>query len=354
MQITLLKYAKKIVTFLIQAIRIQLFMTIMSMPILISWGMPISSLSIIGNIIFGPVLTIFLMLCSLIFLCELVHIPITMLVWCLNIISSIWLWILELPNNYWLVSFSTPPWWLLIGPACIALLSLYYKKSASLYANTFCMTILLIITILFLKIIYPLRTEIQKIPCNKGQVTLVVTPSTTILIDPGYIGQRISAPSWIEYTLIPHIIKTTGTNRIDTVIILQPNKTTFEALEAFYGLCDIKKIYIPQWDGRLPLSIWQRFSHLKQIAKAHHSWIKVYSQIQNLKQDSHCSIIIEPSARMIKKNDMQYLDHTVKIQLAHETETIYSASCTSKNSTKKKQMINSYAPKTSAKQLQTC
>lgn len=69
------------------------------------------------------------------------------------------------------------------------------------------------------------------------------TPKKLVLVDPGVIGQRISSCSWIEYTLIPHIIKTTGKTRINHIILLQPNKVTFDAIALLCTKIEVKNIY---------------------------------------------------------------------------------------------------------------
>ena len=74
------------------------------------------------------------------------------------------------------------------------------------------------------------HANIDSLACNKGTVTIIASSNQLIVIDPGVIGRRLSAPSWCEYTLMPHLVKKYGTTVIDQLIILQPNKIIFDAL----------------------------------------------------------------------------------------------------------------------------
>ena len=85
---------------------IQLMVTLTSLPILIWWGLPISKVSFIGNLIFTPVLTIFLIISSLVFFTEFLNIPNLYLIKILEKITTLWNSILVCGQKNWLVGFS--------------------------------------------------------------------------------------------------------------------------------------------------------------------------------------------------------------------------------------------------------
>ena len=60
---------------LMRTIYVQLYLSLMSSPILIYWGLPVSLASPLGNILFNPLLVVFLFFSSLLFFTELLHIP---------------------------------------------------------------------------------------------------------------------------------------------------------------------------------------------------------------------------------------------------------------------------------------
>ena len=72
MNYSILKRAEKL---LVRSIQLQLYLTLISGPILVYWGLPVSVASPLGNILFHPLLTAFLFLSSLIFFCQILHIP---------------------------------------------------------------------------------------------------------------------------------------------------------------------------------------------------------------------------------------------------------------------------------------
>jgi len=82
--------------------------------------------------------------------------------------------------------------------------------------------------------------------CNRGEVTIIYDHGTIVVVDPGVIGQNRSAYSWISYTLLPHIITTTGKTEIDHFIFLQLNKTVLETLSKLAPEKIAKKIYLPE------------------------------------------------------------------------------------------------------------
>ena len=104
----------KIFSWLMNFIYIQLLVTLISLPILVWWGIPISLLSPIGNLIFTPLLTIFLFLASLIFFLELFYIPNQWLIYLLEIVTRFWNYLITFGSNGSLIGFAKPPLWFFI------------------------------------------------------------------------------------------------------------------------------------------------------------------------------------------------------------------------------------------------
>jgi len=107
---TLIMKITKIQRWFLRFIQVQLFITTISLPILLSWGLPISLLSPLGNLIFFPVLVLFLLLSSLVFFFEIIHIPNEWLIYCLEKVTLAWFSILSIGNGATaLIGFSKPP-----------------------------------------------------------------------------------------------------------------------------------------------------------------------------------------------------------------------------------------------------
>lgn len=265
----LLKYLQKFKRTIISFVHLQLFITLISMPILLSWGMPLSLLTFAGNFLFSPILTAFLLLSSLIFFCEILHVPNGILIWALEHVTHWWLWLMQWGNHSFLIPFVMPSIAVLIIIFLCTLAILHCKKNNTPFIGIAGYGILLAISCLYLAWPAKSKDAMIQLDCNKGKVTLIKKDKNTIVIDPGVIGRRLSAPSWCEYTLLAALAKQLGTNTIDHLIILQPNRIIFEALTSLQEKICIKNIYLPYWNGDMP-SFWLRsFMALKRACQKH-------------------------------------------------------------------------------------
>lgn len=241
-----------------------LFITIASLPILVAWGIPLSRLSLLGNFFFSPVIFLFLLLSSTLFFSEILHIPHGFIDWLLEKVTAAWQWILPLHGTNTLYGFSTPPLWLLliigIAPFLLSVHSALHTTRKRIIA----LSLLLIIAVMTLELAQKQTARHIKIPCHGSEVMLWQTDDKTVLIDPGCMGKRISAPSWASYTLAPTIIMTTGKTVIDHCIICKPNIMTLQALQELCKTITIRHLYIPYLYGEFSGSIrsaWGRLYH---------------------------------------------------------------------------------------------
>lgn len=257
-------YLQRFINNLIAFIHIQLFITLISIPILLCWGMPISILSFAGNFLLSPILTLFLLLSSLIFFCELLHIPNGFLIYGLQKTCTWWLWLMQWGTKDYLVAFAQPSLAIILAIPVCALLILHSTKNNNPIRGILGYSSLMIITLLFLKYNAKHIKPISTFECNKGAVTIIATNNQITLIDPGVIGQRLSAPSWCEYKLMPHLAKTYGTTTIDHLIILQPNKIIFDALSQLVEKITVSHICIPLWEGKIPPHWWRSYAKFRR------------------------------------------------------------------------------------------
>src|SRR5579862_7575785 len=109
------QFLNRLYTTSITTLSMQLFLSLVSLPILASWGLPISLMSPIGNVIFSPLLTLFLLLSSIIFFCELFCIPNEFFVWLLELVSQVWRWGLSCTYGSALIACKKPALWLCIA-----------------------------------------------------------------------------------------------------------------------------------------------------------------------------------------------------------------------------------------------
>lgn len=129
------------------------------------------------------------------------------------------------------------------------------------------LTLLFIIAMVIIRAHEP-SVLIHTMPCNKGSITIIRMHNKTMVIDPGYIGSRLSARSWIAYTFMPELIGKTGSLTIDHLMLLKPTILTFDALDELLDHASVKHVYIPSMEGELTgtykRSFGKAYAHMKR------------------------------------------------------------------------------------------
>lgn len=301
------KYAYYYQSFL-KSIELQLFISFISLPFLIGWGLPISFLTPISTLIFGPFLTCFLLISSLIFFLELFYLPNTLFIWLLENITQIWLMCLNLEQRTWLIGFSKPHIIILTLIPCIALAIIHSKKIITVTLRIIMLALLLVATCFTFKFFpyFSHNNGITKIPCNNGEMTLISNNDICVLIDPGLIASRPSYESFISYTLLPHIIQNTGYMHVDHLIINKLNKRVLDAIQFLATKINIKHLYIPAWKGKIPLFAWRAYSKMKKTILNNHGKIVSISYKKQLSIDESYTLSITPTTT----KNIHYYDAT--------------------------------------------
>ena len=123
------------------------------------------------------------------------------------------------------------------------------------------LTLLFTLTLGCLALATP-RFLIKQIPCNNGALTLIRSQGTTILIDPGYLGSRGNAPSFVAYTLMPELIAATGSLMIDYCIILKPSIGACDGISRLLDDAKVGHLYFPAMVGDLEGSFKRSFGRM--------------------------------------------------------------------------------------------
>ena len=289
-----------------KSIQLQLFLTSISLPFLLAWGLPFSIMSPFSTLIFGPFLSLFLLISSLIFFSELLYLPNSILIWLLEKVTAFWFWCLQMKQKTWLIGFSKPPLIILLCIPLAALAIIHTKKIQSLAQRTLLLALFLIGTCGSLKLLQFHHQLIEKIPCNKGELTLINHPHSLILIDPAFLAARPSYESLIAYGILPEIIQKTGRLHIDHLIIGKFNKRILDALTFLATKVGIGTIYLPFWKGKIPSFAWKSFKELKKTVADNGGKIVSVSYKKQIKIDEQSIIIIKP----IETKCISYYDAT--------------------------------------------
>lgn len=145
---------------------------------------------------------------------------------------------------------------------------------------------------------------IHTIECPPGAVTFITTRATSCIIDPGYLNKNWSDTSWIDYQLLPHIIKYTGTDAVDTLIILRTTKKTVENLAQFIiPTFPIKKLYCCI-EANLYNTLSKKIYRLRKVCDAHKVtlYMLMHPETIEVYHDSVLHIILSNESRMHTKD----------------------------------------------------
>ena len=272
----------KIKNWILRFIQVQLLVSLISLPILASWGFPISILSPVGNMIFTPFFMLFLLISSILFFFEILFIPNGFLVYFLNKITSIWLYCMPSNNYTPFIGFTKPSIIFVIVIPVATISILFFKKAKTVTSSIFFLSLLLLTSVAYLKIIQAPKPFIKQLPCYNGHVTFIYNSGKIIIIDPGVIGSRISSISWLKYKLLPEIVKSCGKTHIDHLVLMAPGKLLFEAIENLCKSVYIKNIYLVCWTGQLPKNILRSFYFMQKAALNNNTKIKRISKVSEI------------------------------------------------------------------------
>src|SRR5690606_21579296 len=246
--------------------------------------------------LFSPFLTAFLLLSSFVFFLELLHIPNALPIWFLEQTTHLWIWFLQKSCQPWLIGCASPSLLFLLLIIATAFLTIRSKEIKTIQKRIFYLAILRIGTCIMLKFFPYHYPAIGKIPCNKGNITIINTNNTITLIDPDFIASKPSYEPLISYTIIPVLIKTTGSMTIDHLILYKINQRVFDAI-AFLGTkVTIKNVYVPWWTGRIPQCAWKSYVKLKKIVSYSGGKVNSVSKYRLIFKTKTSTLFIEPRA----------------------------------------------------------
>lgn len=210
-------------------LELQLLISIVVLPILITWGLPISMMTIIGNLIFAQFLTAFIFVSSVLFVFDLLGIPNYWVMQALELITNIWHYFLSFGSSYWLIGFSSWMFFITSIFAMIALSLYFFTPHSQTYRvgllATLCLATPLIHTLFQNKNVHTIVMQ------GSQKMHLIKTRGKVYAFDCGALGARPNSQSWIEYTLTSTMIKTMGTNHIDLLVLCNSNSRTQQAAQ---------------------------------------------------------------------------------------------------------------------------
>ena len=221
-------------------LELQLLISIVITPFLIGWGLALSTISILGNLIFSQFLTSFICISSAIFTTDLFGISNIFLQKTLTLITSIWCFLLSYASSYWLIAF---PYTFLPGACMLAITacSIYHYQIPSQKIR---LSILLSLS-LMLPVMHAATRHTTKhhvVEVGNKKFYIILYKNQVYGIDMQALGAKKGYESWIEYTLIPELIKSVGLYKIDCLITCLHTQRSEKALEFLSKQLPVHKI----------------------------------------------------------------------------------------------------------------
>lgn len=260
----------KLTSWLLSFLELQLVISLLSLPILIYWGLGISLMSILGNLIFSPLLTLFLWTASLFSVCSILHIPNSHFISALNQLTNLWNNLLVLSKPTWLIGFNSKSLWIAIAIALFIVLFYTVYKPKRKHA----LPILILCVLILLTYQHNQLKQNQLHQIDNLSLYLLQANRKTYLIDNGALCSKHNFYSWIDYTIIPALIKSNGTTAIDTLFLYKPSKKIASVATQFAQQMNIKTIFVTTKQNCYTILKKQIPTHIKVLPITKIKWVK--------------------------------------------------------------------------------
>ena len=244
---------------------VQLFLSLLSLPVLVAWGLPFSLTTVFGNLIFTPFLTLFLLISTGIFFSELLKIPNGWLIYALEKLCAFWMYCLDHGSTSWL--YGIDRWGIVLCTlgaltACILL----HHKQWGREKNSWPLFLLLLLTPFAYQKVRSFFCQKGYITCIKKNALITSTNGKISVIDYGALGEKKSAGTWIQYTFLAETLKRCGSVQFEKVTSSYPNVQTIEALITLCKHARVKKMSITH-PRRQTKEYKNRYEALEKTAK---------------------------------------------------------------------------------------
>lgn len=251
---------------ILKFLQLQLFISLLSFPILAVWGLPISIMALVGNLVFTPWVILFVAVSTLIFFTELLDIPNDSLIVVLEYVTQTWYYCLSWGKKSWVIGIPHVMIPYISMLAGCALLIICHKRWGQLIESTM---LLIVLYGSFFAVWYwmtPVST-ITSLKKGKSELVLISGGGKIMLYDNNYLKKIRSADSWVEYTLIPFLVKNTGTIVVESVCVHEFSPHIIPTLLSLMEYAQVKIIKIPYFAEQLTSDQWHQFFKLHEIAK---------------------------------------------------------------------------------------
>lgn len=188
---------------------------LISWPIMLAWGLPVATLSPIGNFVFGPFLSVFLILATLLTISVFCCLPLWPWTIGLEYLTSSWMYVMSHAPKHWYLTLPRPSLILLLATPIGTIMIMHFKPLNTAFKRFVALLLFSgVLTLLFSQTKAPDHLDIAF-----GNRTVSVTKQsdgTLLAHDPGFIRRKSSTNSWINYTFLPSLALTFGAEGVET------------------------------------------------------------------------------------------------------------------------------------------
>jgi hypothetical protein len=258
--------------YVLSYLKIQCALMTISLPILAYSSLAISAMTLVGNFIFAPLFSAFLILCSIIFFCKCFVLPSTPFITLLEYVSRAISYLLNLGSKKWLLATPAPHGITVL--ACIGI-SLYVLSHRCLKTPLRSISASLLLSSLMCILFYAAPPRHENPLLHKLTALSISGPPDALVIeDKGEFARHANIDNFITYDLCGALREEHGIITINTLRLLRPN---YRALRATLGLLSffpITTIEIASRDFNSPSYLKRYLAQLYSESKRYNTRLK--------------------------------------------------------------------------------
>lgn len=218
-----------------RTIFLQIILAFVTMPLLVGWGLPISIVGLLSNLFFAPALCAFLIIASIIFTTEVLHIPNSLIVVAFDYLSTYWLKALATSKSYWLIGFPAPSKLILGATTLIGIGFVICTKRLRIELRITCALLLLGSIMSSYHLLTP-----KQISCilhyKNYQITIQKNQRGLTLIIPALRTKTDTFLRWVNTQLKSTLYKWYGSTALHQIVLLNPSQQLINHIQQSSGI----------------------------------------------------------------------------------------------------------------------
>lgn len=226
--------------YILPLLHIQFFIAVCSLPLLSLWGLQFSFMSIIGNIICAPIISIYIATSFFVFITECLMIPNGYLIKILSAVSYTWISILGLIERSMLVAIPKLPILVSISILLIACIILKSKKVPSTLHKIILYALILLSIFCYTKL--ETQQDHFKLIHENNIVHFFKDKNINYLFLNNTLSQR-GSEKFVRFTLLSNLNQC-GINELNVVMATGETAQTYNALKILLDLISVKKLCV--------------------------------------------------------------------------------------------------------------